>query len=129
MDYELRLASEAERCIEDQLLWYEADETGGGAELVDRWLDLLEIALDRLSQHPERYGFAPENGRWMPGVSIRQMRFNPWKTPSAWRIFFVIDEGAARVTVLQVRHDKRRLLREGECEKPRWFVSQRNRRE
>ena len=110
MDYELLLSSEAERCIEDQLLWYEADEAGGGAELADRWLDLMEKALETLRQHPERYGFAPENGRWMPGISIRQMRFKPWKTPSAWRILYVIDEKAARITVLQIRHERRPLL-------------------
>lgn len=33
--YELRLSVEAERCIEEQILWYEADETRGGAELAD----------------------------------------------------------------------------------------------
>ena len=113
MDYELLLSSEAERCIEDQLVWYEADEIRGGAELADRWMDLLEIALDTLTRHPERCGFAPENGRWMPGISIRQIRFKPWKTPSAWRILFVIDEQAARVTVLQIRHERRPLLPEG----------------
>jgi hypothetical protein len=59
----LLLSSEAERCIEDQLLWYEVDEMRGGAELADRWMDLLEIGLDTLRQHPERHGFAPENGR------------------------------------------------------------------
>lgn len=114
MNYELRLSTEAERCVEDQLLWHEADEAGGGAELADHWLDLLEIAFDTLKQHPERYGFAPENGRWMPGVSIRQTRFKPWKTPSAWRILYVIDEKAAGITVLQIRHEKRPLLPEGE---------------
>jgi plasmid stabilization system protein ParE len=112
MNYELRLSSEAERCIEDQLQWYEADASNGGAELADRWLDLLEAALDILSGQPERHGFAPENGRWMPEISIRQMRFKPWKTPSAWRILYVIDEKARRVTVLQVRHEKRPLLAE-----------------
>jgi hypothetical protein len=39
MDYELQLSPEVERCIEDQLLWYEADEMRGGAELADRWMD------------------------------------------------------------------------------------------
>lgn len=112
MDYELLLSSEAERCIEDQLLWYEADESRGGVELADRWMDLLETALDTLSQYPERYGFAPENGRWMPGISIRQMRFKPWKVPSAWRILYTIDEQAARVAVLQIRHEKRPVLPE-----------------
>ena len=112
MDFELLLSAEAEQCIEDQLLWYEADETNAGADLAGRWMDLLEIALDSLRQHPERHGFAPENGRWMPDISIRQMRFKPWTTPSAWRILYVIDEQAAQVTVLQVRHERRSWLPE-----------------
>jgi len=57
-EYELRLSSEAERCIADQIQWYEADEANGGTELADRWMDLLETALDSLSQHPERHRFA-----------------------------------------------------------------------
>jgi len=113
MNYELRLLSEAERCIENQLQWYEADATNGGVELADRWMDLLETALTALGQHPERHGFAPENGRWMPEIPIRQMRFKPWKTPSAWRVLFVIDENARLVTVLQVRHEKRPRLADG----------------
>lgn len=110
MIYGLRISSEAERCIEDQLQWYETDEKNGGPELADRWMELLEAALDILCRHPERNGFAPENGRWMPEISIRQMRLKPWKTPSAWRILYVIDEKAKLVTVLQVRHEKRPLL-------------------
>lgn len=112
--YELRLSSEAERCIEDQIQWYEADEMNGGVELADRWMDLLEVALNALSQHPKRHGFAPENGRWMSGVSIRQIRFKPWKTPSTWRILYVIDENSRQVIVLQVRHENRPLLGDGE---------------
>lgn len=111
--YELRLSSEAERCIEEQVQWYEADERNGGAELADRWLNRLEAALEALSEHPERHGFAPENGRWMPEVSLRQVRFKPWKTPSAWRILYAIDDRAGLVTVLQIRHGKRPLLPEG----------------
>lgn len=112
MNHGLRLSAEAERCIEEQLQWYEADETRAGSELADRWLNLLETALGKLSRHPERYGFAPENGRWMPAISIRQMRFKPWKTPSTWRILYVIDDSARLVTVLQIRHEKRPLLPE-----------------
>lgn len=111
--YELLLSTEAERCIDDQLQWYEADQTAEGVELADRWMGLLELALDTLKQHPERHGFAPENGRWMPGISIRQMRFGPWKTPSAWRVLYVADEQAKRVTVLQIRHERRPLLDDG----------------
>jgi len=108
--YELRISSEAERCIEDQILWYEAEAESGGAELADLWMDLLETALNALARNPERHGFAPENGRWMSGVPIRQMRFKPWKTPSAWRVLYAIDEKARLVTVLQIRHGKRPLL-------------------
>ena len=110
MNYQLRLSSEADPCIKDQLRWYEAEETNGVGELAEQWLDLLETALDGLSQHPEQHGVAPENGRWMPGISVRQLRFKPWKTPSTWRILYVIDEDAKQVTVLQVRHEKRPLL-------------------
>ncbi len=108
--YELQISSEAERCIEDQLQWYEADESNGGAEMADRWMDLLEVALEALTQHPERHGFAPENGRWMSGTPIRQMRFKPWKAPSVWRVLNALDERARLVTILQIRHEKRPLL-------------------
>jgi len=72
-DYKLLLSAEAERCLEEQLLWYGADETHGGVELADLWMDLLETALDTLRQYPERHGFAPENERWIPDISLRQM--------------------------------------------------------
>lgn len=45
-------------------------------------------------------------------ISIRQIRFKPWKAPSAWRILYVIDDSARLVTVLQIRHEKRPLLPE-----------------
>ena len=45
MKHELRISPEAERCIEDQLQWYEADEANGGTDFAERWLDLLEKAL------------------------------------------------------------------------------------
>ena len=109
-NYELRISEEAEHCIEEQLQWYEAAETDGGGEHADRWMNLLEAALEGLGQQPERHGFAPENGRWRSEISIRQMRFKPWKTPSAWRVLYVIDDKAKQVTVLQVRHEKRPLL-------------------
>lgn len=109
-EFELLLSSEAERCIEEQLLWYEADDAHGGIELADRWMDKLEAALERLREHPERHGFAPENGRWRTDVAIRQIRFKPWRTPSSWRILYVMDEKIRKVTVLQIRHEKRPLL-------------------
>ena len=112
-NYDLRISKEAEHCIEEQLQWYEAVATDGGGELADRWMNMLEAALEALGQDPERHGFAPENGRWMPEISIRQMRFKPWKTPSVWRVLYLIDDKARQVAVLQVRHEKRPLLVEG----------------
>jgi plasmid stabilization system protein ParE len=58
MDHELRISAEAERCIEEQLQWYEADEANGGGELADRWLDLLTAALEALGRYPERHCFS-----------------------------------------------------------------------
>lgn len=110
MAYELRLSAEAKRCVQEQLQWYEADEANGGAELADRWLDLIETAFDALVQHPERHGFALKIRVLDARNSIRHMRFEPWKTASAWRILYVLDEQAIRVTTVQVRHEKRPLL-------------------
>ena len=38
MSYTLTLSEEAQRTIEEQIKWYEADEKHGGEELADRWL-------------------------------------------------------------------------------------------
>ena len=110
MNWELRISSEAERCIEEQMLWYEADERHGGADLADRWLKKLEAALQKLGDHPERHGFAPENGQWHPEVVIRQLRFKPWKSKPGWRVLYVMDDEKHRVIVLQVRHERRPWL-------------------
>lgn len=110
MSYELLFSSEAERCIQEQLRWYEADEERGGEELADRWLERLVTAMDGLAEQPLRHGFAPENSRWMAHLEIRQLRFRPWKTLSAWRVLYVIDEAKEVVTVLQIRHASRPFL-------------------
>lgn len=110
MSWNLRVSSEAEQCIDEQMQWYEIDEKHGGAELANRWLGKLEAALMKLSEHPERHGFAPENGRWHQGLDIRQMRFRPWKTKPGWRVLYVLDERLHTLTVLQVRHERRQWL-------------------
>ena len=110
MSYTLTLSKEAQLSIEEQLEWYEADEKHGGTDLADRWLDRLEAALNKLSASPHRHGFAPENGRWHLELEIRQMQFRPWKSGIGWRVLFVIDEKQSIVTVLQVRHERRRWL-------------------
>lgn len=110
MSFIVTLSVEAQRTIEDQIYWHEADEKHGGADLANRWLDKLEAALTKLAASPHRHGLAPENGRWHPELVIRQMQFRPWKSGVGWRVLFVIDEKQDIVTVLQVRHERRRWL-------------------
>lgn len=114
MNWELRISSEAEACLKEQKQWYESDEKHGGADLANRWLALIEVAMLELCKRPKKHGFAPENGRWNPELNIRQMRFKPWKTKSVWRVLYVLDETSGIITVLQARHEHRRLLFEEE---------------
>ncbi len=114
MSFELKLSGEASACIVEQMKWFEADESHGGPVLADRWLDRLEASMHKLADNPTRHGFAPENGRWMPHLKLRQMRFRPWKSKSAWRILYVIDETSSIVTVIQIRHSRRPFLFEQE---------------
>lgn len=113
MSYKLTLSDEARRAIEEQLEWYGAEDAHGGTELASRWLDRLEAAVEKLAASPRRHGLAPENGRWHPELEIRQMLFRPWKSGIGWRVLFLIDEKRRIVTVLQVRHERRRWLFEG----------------
>lgn len=103
MNYGLRFSEETETCIDEQLAWYEADESHGGVELADRWFAKLQESLIPLTEKPTRHGFAPENGLWLPHLELRQMRFRPWKGKSVWRVLYVIDEESKSVTVLQIR--------------------------
>ena len=110
MSWEWRLSSSAEEEIEAQVRWYEEDEARGGSELALRWLDLLENALEKLAASPERHRPAPENGRWLPQHTIRQVLFRPWKSRPGWRVLYTLAPSAKRVMVLQVRHERRRFL-------------------
>lgn len=114
MSYRVTFLAEAEQGIEDQIAWYEGDERHGGVELADRWLTKLQQAIRELESRPERFGFAPENGRWQPQLELRQMPFKPWKKKAGWRVLFVIDEENSIVTVVQIRHERRPLLGDGE---------------
>lgn len=114
MSYALKYSRSAETEIEQQVLWYEADEIRGGSDLASRWLDgLLEDAL-KIALNPSRHPFAPENGRWMPHHVIRQSVYRPWKGKAGWRVLYVINERKKVVTILQVRHERRRWLHEPE---------------
>lgn len=112
MSYRVAFLAEAERCIEDQIAWYEEDDKHDGSELADRWLTKLQRSIVELEVRPERFGFAPENGRWQPQLELRQMPFKPWKRKTGWRILFVIDDEESIVTIVQIRHERRPLLGE-----------------
>ena len=116
MSYALQLTDNAKATIKAQELWYEEDESRGGAALADRWFNLLEAAIEKLLLSPHRSSLAPENGEWLEHLVIRQVLFRPWKSGVGWRILFSLDEEQQIVTVHQVRHERRRLLSEPETE-------------
>jgi hypothetical protein len=101
---------EAEDCIKEQLQWYTEDESHGGTELAEKWLDALQQSLKDLETRPTRFGYAAENGKWHPQIELRQMPFEPWKRKHGWRVLFSIDEEAKVVTILQIRHEHRPFL-------------------
>lgn len=110
MSYGWELSSEARFSVEQQVAWHEADERHAGPELAERWLELLEPALEKLAENPKRHGLAPESGKWHPELELRQLLFRPWKKGAGWRVLYTIDEKEKRVTVLQIRHEHRRWL-------------------
>lgn len=106
MSYSLALATEAKQSIRQQRDWYR-DELEDGDELAKRWTCELDLALEKLCEHPERHALAAENGRWHSEVVLRRMLFRPWKSGVGWRVLFTVDEQQQMVTVLQVRHEHR----------------------
>lgn len=114
MSYQWSLSPDADDCIFRQTQWYLVEVTDGGEELATRWIIGLEVALENLAKHPTRHGFAPENGKWLPELQVRQMLFRPWKSGVGWRVLYAIDENAKLVTVLQVRHEHRRWMQDAE---------------
>lgn len=112
MNYRVKQSASGDAAIAAQVAWYQADERRGGEALAKRWLDLLHRSLAGLAETPTRHRLAPENGEWLPQHRIRQMLFRPWKSRAGWRVLFTIDEKAKLVTVLQVRHERRRYLHE-----------------
>ncbi len=116
MNYAVTLSLEGQTRIAEQIEWFESDEKHGGEALAQKWLTHLHRDLAGLSQMPRRHGLAPENGKWLPEFEVRQMRFRPWKSGVGWRVLFVIDEPKRLVTVIQIRHERRRWLFEEEDE-------------
>jgi len=116
VSFDIRFSIEAEESIDHQLHGYKA-QLDEGHQLARRWYHKLGEALEALRDRPERFGFAPENGRWSPELELYQLKFRPWKTGSTWRVLFVIEAKKETVTVIQIRHASRRRLYE-----PKEFV-------
>lgn len=57
--------------IEEQTKWL---EDSLGYSQADFWTECLMQTLDLIDAHPERNGFAPENGKWFSQVEIRPKR-------------------------------------------------------
>lgn len=110
------LSREGRTCIEEQIDWFKSDEKHGGQELAEKWFHKLHEALATLSDKPGKHAFAPENGRWLPEVELRQMPFRPWKSGFGWRVIYSVDQKQGVVTVLQVRHERRRWLFEDDAD-------------
>jgi mRNA-degrading endonuclease RelE of RelBE toxin-antitoxin system len=103
MSFHFNLDEAARLSIREELVWLEEKL---GDEIADFWLESLEKCLDEITAHPERHGFAPENGRLISGAEVRQKRFRPWKGKPGWRVLYMIDENARIVTILQVRSER-----------------------
>lgn len=116
MSYRWSLSSAADDGVLRQTAWYLTEIPDGGADLARRWNSLLQTALEKLAVAPTRFGFAPENGQWLPELQIRQMLFRPWKSGAGWRVLYTIDERKKLVTVLQIRHEHRLRMFEAEDE-------------
>jgi plasmid stabilization system protein ParE len=114
MTYGLVVGPDAKQAILDQRIWYHQNLDGGGKEVAHRWTKALDVALDKLIEHPTRFGPAPENSQWQQAFLVRQMLFRPWKSGVGWRVLFAIDESSAVITILQVRHESRPWLTDAE---------------
>jgi ParE toxin of type II toxin-antitoxin system, parDE len=112
MGFLIHATESCQESIDTQLAWYRADESRGGDVLAERWLNALHVELRKISLRLQPYGLAPENGEWLPELQIRQKFFRPWKSGVGWRVLFVIDDDAQIVTILQVRHERRRYMHE-----------------
>lgn len=110
--YLIEIPPRAELSIEEQIDWLFESPRDDGEQLSEKWADEFDKVLASLTSHPERNGFAPENGKIFPDAKIRQKRFRPWKGKPGWRVLYMIDELDAIVTILQVRSERQPWVEE-----------------
>jgi plasmid stabilization system protein ParE len=104
--YLIAIPAKAERSIDEQIDWLFANPGGDGKRLSERWADEFDKVIESLKAHPNRNGFAPENGRLFPDLEIRQKRFRLWEGKPGWRVLHIVDDREAVVTILQIRHER-----------------------
>jgi len=104
--YAIHLSPSGEEAIEEQIAWLKLSPSGDGSRLARRWYDDLGAVFESLTRHPERNGFAPENGSAVPGTEVRQKRFRPWKGKPGWRVIYAIDTPGGIINILDVRSER-----------------------
>ena len=83
MSFEVHVSRRAEQDIEAAYQWLrELDESAA-----ERWIDGLEIALESLSEHPERCGLAIESQAF--DQEIRQLLYG--KRTRRYRVLFYVE--------------------------------------
>ena len=96
MSFAVHVARRAEQDIEAAYQWLrERDESAAAV-----WLDGLEVALESLSEHPERCGLAIESRVF--DQEIRQLLYG--KRTRKYRVLFCVEDKT--VYVLHVRHPR-----------------------
>jgi plasmid stabilization system protein ParE len=109
MAYRVEIARSAEGEFEALYLWVVERAPHQGA----RWFNGLGRAVLSLSDHPKRWPIAPEN---VDSESpVRVLHYG--RTPHVYRIFFVIDEPAQTVHVVQPRRGARQPATAGELKR------------
>ena len=105
MTYRVEVTRRARREIDKQFDYLAARSVAAA----DRWLNGLQVALDSLSDLPERYPLAAPESEWY-GDNLREHYFG--KRGAAFRILFEVRSGV--VGVLRIRHGRQDLLSPGD---------------
>lgn len=98
MKFKVFMTSDAKVQLADCARWWSENRS---AEQAFRWLDGIEVAIDGLSDRPERHGFARENDLYDLPFQVRQLLYGIGKKRTHRAVFKV---HADTVYVVAVRH-------------------------
>ncbi len=96
MRYDVLITRMAQAHLDAAFQWIAQDSP----KSAQRWLDLMFLAIDDLSQHPKRCATAPESVY----MDIPLHHLLVGKNRSQYRIVFRIHEKRKRVTILGIKH-------------------------